>query len=106
MSTTVESATCTAARQVIVKPMTIHIGAEISGIDLCQPLAAAEVNAIRQALLDWKVVFFRDQHQAIGDVYDSEFERKFYRVILNGAIPLGIDGKPSQCLSGAPIPAV
>ena len=46
------------------------------------------------------------QHQAIRDVYDSEFEREFYRVTLNGAIPVGIDGKPSQCLSGAPITAV
>ena len=39
----------------------MHIGAEIGGIDLREPLSAAEVTAIRQALLQWKVVFFRDQ---------------------------------------------
>ena len=49
------------ANHVIVQPMTIHTGAEISGVDLTQQLSAPEVQSIRQALLDWKVVFFRDQ---------------------------------------------
>ena len=31
------------AEHVIVKPMTIHTGAEISGIDLAKPLTADEV---------------------------------------------------------------
>jgi taurine dioxygenase len=46
------------------------------------------------------------QHQAIRDVYASDFDREFYRVTLNGEIPLGIDGKPSTHLSGAPITAI
>ena len=46
------------------------------------------------------------QHQAIRDVYDSDFEREFYRVTLNGAIPVGVDGKASQHLSGEPITAI
>ena len=49
------------ATHVIVQPMTVHIGAEVHGVDLTQSLNAAEVDAIRQALLQWKVVFFRDQ---------------------------------------------
>lgn len=44
-----------------ILPMTPTIGAEIEGIDLSRPLAAATVSALRQALLDWKVLFFRDQ---------------------------------------------
>jgi taurine dioxygenase len=44
-----------------IAPLTPTIGAEILGVDLTKPLSAAEVSAIRQALLDWKVVFFRDQ---------------------------------------------
>jgi alpha-ketoglutarate-dependent taurine dioxygenase len=44
-----------------VLPMSVHIGAEIRGVDLRAPLSAEEVTAIRQALLRWKVVFFRDQ---------------------------------------------
>ncbi|MEM7210078.1 MAG: TauD/TfdA family dioxygenase [Pseudomonadota bacterium] len=50
------------AGHVAVKPMTMHTGAEIEGVDLTQALSAPEVNAIRQALLQWKVVFFRNQH--------------------------------------------
>ena len=50
------------AQHVEVMPMSVHIGAEISGVDLTKPLSDAEVHAIRAALLKWKVVFFRDQH--------------------------------------------
>ena len=42
-------------------PLTPTIGAEVSGIDLAQPLDATARGALRQALLDWKVLFFRDQ---------------------------------------------
>lgn len=44
-----------------IVPMTPTIGAEVEGIDLTRPLDAATVKALRQALLDWKVLFFRDQ---------------------------------------------
>lgn len=44
-----------------ILPMTPTIGAEIEGVDLSRPLAASTVSALRQALLDWKVLFFRDQ---------------------------------------------
>ncbi len=45
-----------------VLPQTVHIGAEIRGVDLTRPLNAEQVGVIRDALLKWKVVFFRDQH--------------------------------------------
>ena len=44
-----------------VTPLSVHIGAEIGGVDLSAPLSDAEVGAIRDALLTWKVVFFRGQ---------------------------------------------
>ena len=44
-----------------VKALTGAIGAEISGVDLRRELDSATVAAIRQALLDHLVVFFRDQ---------------------------------------------
>ncbi len=50
-----------------IRPMSIHIGAEIGGVDLRGPLSAETVAAIWAALLRWKVLFFRDQdldHQA------------------------------------------
>ena len=42
-------------------PMTPAIGAELSNINLAEPLSDAATAFIRQALLDWKVIFFRDQ---------------------------------------------
>jgi taurine dioxygenase len=45
-----------------VRPIAGHIGAEIHGVDLSQPLDAETVGAIRAALLKHRVVFFRDQH--------------------------------------------
>ncbi|MDB5457863.1 MAG: Taurine dioxygenase, partial [Caulobacter sp.] len=44
-----------------VTPAGPVLGAEISGLDLRQPLAPEVVAAIRAALLRHKVVFFRDQ---------------------------------------------
>jgi taurine dioxygenase len=44
-----------------VAPMSIHIGAEIRGVDLSRPIPPVQVKAERDALLKWKVVFFRDQ---------------------------------------------
>ncbi len=44
-----------------VTPLTAAIGAEIAGVDLRRPLADETVAAVRQALLDHLVVFFRDQ---------------------------------------------
>ncbi len=44
-----------------IAPLTLTIGAEISGIDLSKPMTADLLAALRQALLEWKVIFFRDQ---------------------------------------------
>ena len=43
------------------------------------------------------------QHLAIRDVYDTDFDRQYYRVTLNGSIPVGVDGQASRHISGAPI---
>jgi taurine dioxygenase len=42
--------------------MSGHIGAEIFGVDLTSPLNTETAAEVRAALLQWKVVFFRDQH--------------------------------------------
>ncbi|MCB9930192.1 MAG: TauD/TfdA family dioxygenase [Alphaproteobacteria bacterium] len=44
-----------------LEPVSPGIGAEIGGIDLREPLSAAARDGLYQALLDWKVLFFRDQ---------------------------------------------
>src|SRR2546430_156412 len=44
------------------QPLTVRIGAELTGVDLRQPLDARAVAWIRSALLRHKVVFLRGQH--------------------------------------------
>jgi taurine dioxygenase len=44
-----------------VDPCTLVIGAEVRGIDLRDPLDDEVRSDIRRALLEWKVLFFRDQ---------------------------------------------
>ncbi|MFC9457118.1 TauD/TfdA dioxygenase family protein [Streptomyces sp. NPDC058430] len=46
-----------------IRPLTPHIGAEISDVDLSQPIGEDLGAELRQALLEWKVIFFRDQHR-------------------------------------------
>lgn len=43
------------------RPVAGHIGADISGVDISQPLSAGAVAQIRDALHHYKVIFFRDQ---------------------------------------------
>jgi len=49
------------ATTIQVEPRAVHIGADIYGIDLTQPLSDTQVSEIRAAVLRWKVVFFHDQ---------------------------------------------
>jgi taurine dioxygenase len=55
-----------------VRPLTPHIGAEVSAIDLARPLSSEQADDLHRAFLDWKVLVFRDQrltreqHKAFG----------------------------------------
>jgi len=44
-----------------VRPLSATLGAEVRGIDIAQELPDAEIAELRRALLDYKVIFFRDQ---------------------------------------------
>ena len=44
-----------------IRPIAGAIGAELHGVDLADDLSAETIGAIRQALLDHGVIFFRDQ---------------------------------------------
>jgi alpha-ketoglutarate-dependent taurine dioxygenase len=63
------------ALAVNVRPLQPTIGAEIDGVDLRQPLPPAVRDAIKQAVLKYKVVFFRDQ--AITREQQADFARSF-----------------------------
>src|ERR1700753_998129 len=58
-----------------VSPLTPTIGAEIGGIDLSRPLDATTKQALREWLLEWKVLFFRDQD--ITTEQHLDFARSF-----------------------------
>ena len=56
-------------------PLTPTIGVEVSGLDLRKPVDDATLKDLRQALLDWKVLFFRDQDLTTEQHLD--FARRF-----------------------------
>ena len=59
MTTTVPSATDV---ELDLVPLSGTIGAEVRGLRLAEPLDGPTLAAVRQALLDYKVVFFPAQH--------------------------------------------
>ncbi len=61
--------------QLTVRPLQPTIGAEISGVDISQPLTPAVRDEIRATVLRYKVVFFRDQDltQERHEAFASEF---------------------------------
>ncbi len=68
-----------------LKPLSPVIGAELHGIDLREDLSDAAIAAIRQALLDWKVIFFRDQN--ISRAQHIAFARRFGDLEIHPATP-------------------
>ena len=61
-----------------ISPLTPHIGAEICGVDLSQPMDDATFATLRQAHLDWLVLVFRDQH--LSREQHKSFAEKFGRL--------------------------
>jgi alpha-ketoglutarate-dependent taurine dioxygenase len=58
-----------------IRPLQPTIGAEISGVDLRNPLSDAERDQIKAAILQYKVVFFRDQF--LDQDQHAAFARRF-----------------------------
>jgi len=63
-----------------IRPLTSCIGAEVSGVDLGTEIDDQTVAALRQALLDHLVLFFRDQD--ISPVQQLRFAERFAPVML------------------------
>ncbi len=66
-------------------PISGALGAEISGLDLSMPLNAAVFEQLHQALIEYKVLFFRDQdltpeqHIAFGRMFGEPMEDEFVK---------------------------
>lgn len=70
---------------ITITPLTPCIGAEITDVDLASPAIADAIPAIRAALLDHKVIFFRDQH--ITAAQHIAFARHFGDLEIHPATP-------------------
>jgi alpha-ketoglutarate-dependent sulfate ester dioxygenase len=60
--TVIQDAATATESGVQVRPVAGHIGADISGVDIAQPLTGGQLAAVRDALHRYKVIFFRGQH--------------------------------------------
>ena len=72
-------------RHFTVRRMGATIGAELHGVDLSQPLGDEVIDEIRQALHDFKVIFFRDQ-QLTAEQHVA-FARRFGELEIHPFIP-------------------
>lgn len=66
-------------------PLGSTLGAELSGVDLGQDLPEEVFAEIHQALLDYKVIFFRDQ--PVDAAAQVAFARRFGELELHPFIP-------------------
>jgi len=74
-----------------VRPVSAAVGAEILGLDLADTLSAATIDAIRQALFQYGVVFFRDQK--LTPEQHIAFARRFGEINVNRFFKT-VDGYP------------
>ena len=79
---------------ITVRPLSAYTGAEISGIDLREPLEEKAYLEIRQAINDWGAVFFRDQ--VLTPAQQLAFARKFGESEEDTHVSnmTGVDGLP------------
>ena len=83
-------------QRLAIEPLSPHIGAEVRGIDLTQPLAAADVDELRAAFHRHLVLFFRDQP------IDVEAHKALARAFGELHVHVAGDGTNSKMLEGDP----
>jgi len=83
-----------------IKPYSPTIGAEIHGIDLRQPMPDATLASLRAALLEWKVLFFRDQD--ITTEQHLAFARRFGELEIHPFAPSKPDYPEVLAISHGP----
>jgi alpha-ketoglutarate-dependent taurine dioxygenase len=80
-----------AYRRIVPEPMSPTIGAEIGGVSLRQPIDEATFDELHRALLEYKVIFFRDQD--ITPEQHVAFARRFGELETHPFVPHR-DGHP------------
>ena len=77
--------------EIEVRPVAGNLGAEINGVDLQNPLSDNVYAEIHQALLQYLVIFFRDQD--ITPEQQKDFGRRFGELHIHPYIP-NLEGHP------------
>jgi taurine dioxygenase len=72
-------------RRLSLRPLSPSIGAEVSGVDLREPVCDETFAEIRRAFLDWKVIFFRDQD--VTAAQHVAFARRFGPLEVHPFLP-------------------
>ena len=68
-----------------VNPISPHIGAEISGANLAEPLGNQMFQEVHDALIENQVIFFRDQQMTLDQ--HKDFGRRFGALHIHPAAP-------------------
>ncbi|MCX5169073.1 TauD/TfdA dioxygenase family protein [Streptomyces antibioticus] len=76
-----------------IRKVTAHIGAQVSGVDLAQPLDADTVAALREALNVHKALVFDDVH--LDDAGQQAFARHFGDLTTAHPTVAAVDGAPN-----------
>ena len=69
-----------------VRPFAPNLGAEIYGIDLAMPVSGAQFDDIKQAFLDYQVLFFKDQAEIPPELHVA-FGKRFGGLHAHPAAP-------------------
>jgi taurine dioxygenase len=69
------------AASITVQPLTGAIGAEIFGVNIAEDLPAETIAAIRHALVEYGVIFFRDQK--LDAEQHKAFARRFGKIFIH-----------------------
>ena len=77
--------------RVHISPYSSALGAVVSGVDLAQPVSDTDFDKIRQAFLNFGVIFFRDQD--ITPEQHLAFARRFAPIDINRFFK-AVDGYP------------
>ena len=81
-----------------VTPLGATLGAEISGVDLSQPLDEPVRAELNRALLEWKVLFFRDQD--VTSAQQRSFARTWGELETNPQLEQGDDASVTRFAKG------
>jgi taurine dioxygenase len=85
-----------------VEPVSRHIGAEISGVDLSAPIANAALAEIRDVFGQYGVVFFRDQkltpeqHVAVAERFGPINLNRFFATVPGYPMIAEVRKEPDQ----------